>query len=355
VTRDDDDLDLDLEVTSWKATVALVSIVVVVLGLFIVLRPDGSPEPDADDPTLGGPTVPAGPTTTSPGGTSGPGDPGDPDGVESGLPSETTRPTPGTSPVCVEEREDADLRVLVFNIKAGRVGGLERVARVIEASRADVVLLQEVDQLAGRTGRVDQPSALGNRLRMAWGFGRNIRLAGGSYGTAIMSRYPLTDLTNIALPNVRGEEQRGLLHATITVDDVTISLYTTHLEAGRVSDLRQRQMRRIAEVVRADDNPVILGGDLNASSGSPELAIARSVLVDTWATVGTGNGNTVPARSPRGRIDYVFHSADKVTPVQSVVLPDVVSDHRAILSDYVVPGVETRTCVDLPQGPLDPP
>ncbi|WP_148613996.1 endonuclease/exonuclease/phosphatase family protein [Nocardioides rubriscoriae] len=258
-------------------------------------------------------------------------------------------PGPGSTPVCVSDQDEARLRVLVFNIKAGQLaGGMAPIARLVASSGADVALLQEVDRGTARTGRVDQPSVLGDQLQMAWGFGRNIGLAGGSYGTAILSRYPLKDLTNVALPNIAGQEQRGLLHATIVVDGIPVSLYNTHLEAGRVPGLRQAQVRRITAIVRADPRAVILGGDFNAGPTTPEIGTVRSVLTDTWAEVGSGPGDTVPAGAPRNRIDYAFHSSGTVVAVSSTVLQARLSDHRAVLSDYVLRSDATRTCVDLP-------
>lgn len=352
--------DLDLDVPQWKVTAVLVVVVVLVVVLLVVVS-QGAGSPSADPPptTPGysttiaprppGPTRPGRtPTGQPPSGQTSPSQtaPGTPPTAGTGG---TPGPTPGSEPVCVTSQDKARLRVLVYNIKAGQVaGGIGPIARLIKATNADVALLQEVDQLAERTGRVDQPSVLGDQLQMAWGYGRNIGLGSGSYGTVILSRYALTGLSNTALPNQRGEEQRGLLHATIVVNNIPVSLYTTHLEAGPVSGLRQAQARQIAAVVEADDNAVIMGGDFNAGPSAPEIGQIRSALLDTWSEAGTGNGNTVPARNPVGRIDYTFHSPGTVTAVSSTVLPALLSDHRAMLSDYVVQGSATRTCVDLP-------
>src|SRR5699024_2778165 len=60
--------------------------------------------------------------------------------------------------------EPAPLRVLVYNIHAGTDAGgvdnLARVAGVVRGSGADLVLLQEVDRLTTRSGRVDQVAEL---------------------------------------------------------------------------------------------------------------------------------------------------------------------------------------------------
>ena len=61
-------------------------------------------------------------------------------------------------------RPAADLRVMVYNIHAGKdaagVDNLERVAQVVRDAAADLVLLQEVDRGTRRSGGVDQPEVL---------------------------------------------------------------------------------------------------------------------------------------------------------------------------------------------------
>jgi hypothetical protein len=56
------------------------------------------------------------------------------------------------------------LRVLVYNIHAGKdlegKGNLGRIADIIVASQADLVLLQEVDRNTERSGAVDQVAVL---------------------------------------------------------------------------------------------------------------------------------------------------------------------------------------------------
>ena len=55
-----------------------------------------------------------------------------------------------------------DVNVLVFNIHAGKdapgVDNLDRVAELVRATNADLVLLQEVDKGTKRSGKVDQPA-----------------------------------------------------------------------------------------------------------------------------------------------------------------------------------------------------
>ena len=64
-----------------------------------------------------------------------------------------------------------ELRVLSYNIHHGRgtdgAIDLPRIARVIAATRPDLVALQEVDRGTGRANGVDQADALGELTGLA--------------------------------------------------------------------------------------------------------------------------------------------------------------------------------------------
>src|SRR6476661_3121255 len=78
------------------------------------------------------------------------------------------------------------LRVLVYNIHAGkdaaRTPRIAELADLVRHSSADVVLLQEVDQLTRRSGNVDQPAELASRSGYHAAFGRTIDYDGGRFG-----------------------------------------------------------------------------------------------------------------------------------------------------------------------------
>ena len=105
------------------------------------------------------------------------------------------------------------LRVLSYNIHhaAGTDGklDLQRIANVIQSVDPDVISLQEVDRLARRSGSVDQPSELARLTGMRVCFAENIPLQGGSYGNAILTRFPIDSYSHALLPNHAKGEQRG--------------------------------------------------------------------------------------------------------------------------------------------------
>ncbi|MBK1786224.1 endonuclease/exonuclease/phosphatase family protein [Prauserella cavernicola] len=240
-----------------------------------------------------------------------------------------------------------ELTVLSFNIHHAQgtddVLDLERTARVIRSSEADVVGLQEVDKhFSERSDWADQAGELAELLGYHVAFGANIDRdppAQGrprvQYGTAVLSRYPITSAENTHLTSSPGEEQRGLLHAELDVDGVPVHLYNTHLAAGSEQD-RLSQAREIVDLAGSAERSVLVG-DLNALPGAPEIRTLDEVFTDAW-TAGDGDGATYPSASPDRRIDYVL-TGGSARPVETKVLdtePEA-SDHLPVVSRVEIP------------------
>jgi endonuclease/exonuclease/phosphatase family metal-dependent hydrolase len=283
------------------------------------------------------------------------GTPADHGGPASAAPSGSgpgSAPASATGTMCVPRATTTRLSVLTFNIHSARTSDgrvdLASIGREIAAWDADIVLLEEVDRGRLWTGQVDMPSVLAGRLGMSWAFGSNVqRSPTNQYGTAILSRYPILATRNVALPAPPGTQQRGLLRATVDLDGTAMSVYVTHLE-NTSPDARLRQIRAIVPILRADPRPKLFGGDLNSVPGSPVLAAARTVVVDTWPGLGPAPGFTAPAGHPRVRIDYLMYDGGEgveLTPLGAQLLTSAVSDHLAVRATYRVTIGEGDVCV----------
>jgi endonuclease/exonuclease/phosphatase family metal-dependent hydrolase len=255
-------------------------------------------------------------------------------------------------------RERVELRVLVYNIHAGKdaagADNLERVAAMIRETRADVVLLQEVDRGTERSDRTDQPAVLARLTGYHAAFGKTLDYQGGEYGIAVLSRWPITRDTLVRLP-VRPPQQRaggsyeprGLLHATVAGPAGAIHVLNTHLDPSAEDGYRIQEVTAVlayAERIAAGADLVILGGDFNAL---PESRVHRQVIERTWRDAwdacgrgsggggGGGGGATYPDAAPLKRIDYLFFPAGLGCD-SAVVLDSRASDHRPLL--VIVPG-----------------
>jgi endonuclease/exonuclease/phosphatase family metal-dependent hydrolase len=235
-----------------------------------------------------------------------------------------------------------------FNIHHGQgtdgVADLERIARVIRASDADIAGLQEVDRnFAKRSNWTDQAAELAELLNCHVAYGANIDLdppAPGrprmQFGNAVLSRYPIGRWENTLLFRSPGEEQRGLLHIEVDVPGVPLHVYVTHLDAFSETD-RVQQAQQVAELV-GENCPAVLLGDFNARPETPEIARLGATLTDTCtAAVGDGPRTTYPAGAPAARIDYIFTSRRLKAAWTSFSTDDpAASDHLPVVSRLVL-------------------
>ena len=226
----------------------------------------------------------------------------------------------------------AELRVLCYNIHVG-VGmdkklDLERTAKLIKEQNPDLVALQEVDRLADRTEKQDQPALFEKLTGLKAVYGKTINNSNGEYGLAILSRFPVKEHKMTLLPLQEGRERRGLLEATIELESKEMIRFAcTHLchvsEEGRI-----QQVKRINELLKPDNVLTILCGDFNAQ---PESETIKTAL-EQW-TDATDKTPTFSSTDPKIKIDYVFYQPQSRLKVKEMkVLEDTItSDHRPVL------------------------
>lgn len=154
------------------------------------------------------------------------------------------------------------LRVATWNIHSGigrdRRYDPERIIAVLHELDADVIALQEVASLADHGEFLPQ-------LRAELGFeivtGPTRARAGDDYGNALLSRYPITDMSRLDL-TVHVHEPRGAIDATLAIGNRVVRVLSTHL--GLRPYERRQQVRRVLGMIDTDDPaPVVLMGDLN--------------------------------------------------------------------------------------------
>jgi endonuclease/exonuclease/phosphatase family metal-dependent hydrolase len=253
-----------------------------------------------------------------------------------------------TTACATAERTEPSIRVLVFNIHAGKDAAgkpnLEAVAALVRSTRADVVLLQEVDRHTKRSGSVDQVGVLRDLTGQLAVFGRSLDYDGGQYGLAALARggiaQQLTEALPIEPPQERAGgsyEPRAALLFTASTRLGPIQTINTHLDASGDERYRLQESAHILGLVRrlSGERPVIAGGDFNAEPGSATYRqLTAGGVRDAWEECGAGDGFTYPADKPVKRIDYLFLTAG-VRCSHAGVIDTRISDHRPLLVTLV--------------------
>ena len=248
-------------------------------------------------------------------------------------------------------KEAFRLRVMTLNLAHGRRQGfhqllegrgeitanLEAVAAVLGREAVDVAGLQEADGPCFWSGGFDHVEFLAEGAKLAFSLrGEHVKGPGISYGTALLSRYPLTDPRSFTFPPAPPSFPKGFVKATLFLPArlrPRVDLVSVHLDFLRAS-VRARQAEVLVARLAPRKRPMILMGDFNCSWEEPGSAVRR---------IGEALGLRPPPAEAEGRAPPTFPATGKridwilVSPEFEIesfrVLPEALSDHRAALVD----------------------
>ena len=216
------------------------------------------------------------------------------------------------------------IQVMSYNVRhcAGMdlVVDYDRTSAVITQQQPDVVALQELDSMTGRSGLHDQLGELASRTQYHPVFGGAIDFDGGKYGVGILSREIPLSTRRIPLP---GEEPRVLL----VVELQNYVMACTHLDLE--DEQRLASVPLIVEEVQRWQKPFILAGDWNDIPDSELIKIMTK-----YFTIHSSDDATYPADEPTECIDYIasFNSQPAETLESYVINEPAASDHRPIVA-----------------------
>ncbi|CAH0121957.1 MULTISPECIES: endonuclease/exonuclease/phosphatase family protein [unclassified Paenibacillus] len=231
------------------------------------------------------------------------------------------------------------LKIVTFNIHHGegidRIVDLERIARVIEESDADIVALNEVDnRYSKRSNDIDQLEWLSKRLKtnhavfgpaIVSGTHRDFDTTVRQFGNALLTRFPIVCKHNHIFKAPAAIENRALLEAQLDMDGHPLKCYVTHLSLSPL--LQRKQARFIRNKIMNDGGPVLVMGDFNVKPGSKVWSILTQQLTDvSW---NAAPSLTYPSFRPKMQLDYIF-----VSRHFQIVSSGVISD-RYEASDHL--------------------
>jgi len=241
------------------------------------------------------------------------------------------------------------LRLITWNVHKC-IGGLDRrydpdrVRAVIAHYDPDLVILQEVDAAARRSRGDRQVDLLGDLLgyrHRTWFANVAVR-GGGQYGNAILSRFPLTETTNIDL-TVPPKKRRSVLHARYRVrltpggarDPRTRTLHVFNMHLGLSGMERKLQLRKFlaSHPFAGFDprTPVVVAGDLNDVWGT-----LGPKLLEPAGFRGVGPIRTFPAYAPMRALDGIYVRGNveiRKVDTARIELARRASDHLPLVAD----------------------
>lgn len=182
---------------------------------------------------------------------------------------------------------------------------LEQVARTIEAQHPSVVTLQEVSRGWVMGGGADMATWLADRLGMRMSFAP---AADRQFGNVILTTRPQDAVTVLELPYGAGPQRRSALSADVQVAGGPIRITSVHLQHREENT--PTRLDQIATLLAAEgDAPLaVIGGDLNAEPGWPEIEVLTqdNGWVSAQDVAGDPAALTSPSVDPQERIDWVL-------------------------------------------------
>ena len=207
---------------------------------------------------------------------------------------------------------------------------LTDMADCILRSTADVVCLQEVDRGAARSNQVDMPARLSEMTDLKHHYFIKIRdFQGGEYGTAILSRYPITENCTIHYPVTVATQGTSCGYVKLDIEGTPVTMYNTHLsvESEEANTDTLRCLRDVLADLRDRNETFICCGDFNTS---PQK-VAHFI---PWVTF-----------AHQGLITYADRSIDHILGYGHVVFENTrtmdtqihrTTDHNMVLTNVTV-------------------
>jgi endonuclease/exonuclease/phosphatase family metal-dependent hydrolase len=205
--------------------------------------------------------------------------------------------------------------LVTYNIHKG-IGGvdrrynLDRIFAVLRHHGPDIVFLQEIVDGVPRSGNHRQVDLFAEALGLPHHtYQANVKLRKGTYGNAILSRFPLSDVHDIDLKIPLKKRRRALAgRCQIRGADGhshTLLLINAHL--GLAGFERSIQIRRIlkSDVLQRthEHTAVIIAGDMNDVWHGQ----GRRLFGPAGFTSATGPVRTFPAFLPLRALDRIYY------------------------------------------------
>ena len=226
------------------------------------------------------------------------------------------------------QQEVRSVSLITYNIHKGFGLGavrflLPKMRDAITHLNPDFVFLQEVQgEHRKRQKRInawpDSPQFeyIAENIWPHYVYAKNAIYESGHHGNAILSKYGFERFENIKLTHMR-RASRGILHAQLKLDTVTIHLLCVHLGLFKAERAAQCNalMKRINDVVPQNE-PLLMAGDFNDWRTILSKPLAEHLNIEeAFVSVEGQHARSFPAIRPALCVDRVYFRGMKVQEV----------------------------------------
>ncbi|MBZ5659613.1 MAG: endonuclease/exonuclease/phosphatase family protein [Acidobacteriia bacterium] len=235
------------------------------------------------------------------------------------------------------------IRVATYNVhKCRGLDGRVRPERLVDVLRdvdADIIALQEVVRISSDQPEKDQAKFMAAELGMNFHFGENRLHKGGTYGNALLSRYPLHATCNYDI-STSGREPRGCLRVdTVLPGGALLHVFNIHM--GTAFWERRKQARKLVspKILHHTEltGPRIVLGDFNEWTRGLTTRLLREHFVAPDLRQHLNRSRTYPGPLPFLHLDHIYF--DPALRLNRLTLHKtrnslLASDHLPLVADF---------------------
>ena len=245
-----------------------------------------------------------------------------------------------------ELNNNSVLKILTLNIAHGRKDGasqifqskekikcnLDDIVCLLQRVSPDIVALQEADGPSVWSGDFSHIAYIAEKAGYCYSVrGAHVEGIMLSYGTALLSKYPLAKPASMTFKPSPPTFSKGFVSVDINTGFKSeTKIVSVHLDFSRKT-VREQQVQDMADILSISKEPLIVMGDFNCEfeDGSALQMLAEKLNLSAYQA-GAENMITFPVL--KKRLDYILISKD-FEFISYKVIEDIVSDHLGVISE----------------------
>ena len=229
------------------------------------------------------------------------------------------------------------MKIMTYNVQSGRDAWgqlhLDGCCETIKRISPDICGLNEIRVGCSDSENVDQVAYIADQTGLDARFAKAIPMAGGEYGIALLSKYPIVSFDVHPVPDVPNDEReagyyenRVIYRARIETPEGALAVYGTHF--GLTRPERCYAVRLLMELLDKETLPLVFMGDLNMTPDDALIGELCGKLTDLSKPIPDYTAHTLHLRET---IDYIFVKGLRAGPVKAVY--SFASDHLPIVTE----------------------
>lgn len=216
---------------------------------------------------------------------------------------------------------------------------LDEIAAYLLETEADVVALQEADAPSHWSGGFDHVAYLAEKASFGYYVrAEHAKIWMGNYGTAVLSRWPITEAMGLTYASTPPTASKGFTLAQIEWHNpeladspVTVDVISVHLDFSRKS-VRLEQIDELARVLEDRAGPLIIMGDFNSEWLAEEYLVQNTAETSRLHVYRPASDDLNTYKD--SRLDWILLSR-RLDFASYVVVQKMLSDHKAVRANIV--------------------